>query len=253
MSITIKNNILTFNKLNEHNIINCFSLKPYDFKDFDNNPNKDEYLKKIFNNFNQDTKLIKRPIQAQSNIVKVLDKNTKDDELLNIDGIITNLKDVALVTLLADCQGILLYDKEKNIIGNIHSGWRGTLNKIIVNAINLMKDTYNSNPKDIEVYITPSILKCCFEVDKEVVDMFKENFDNIDDLIILGEIKDNKQKYYIDTVEINKRMLLELGIPKENIILSNICSKCNDNIHSYRRDKEKTGMNIALICIPSSK
>ena len=252
MNITTNNNLITFDKLNEQNIINCFTLKPYNFKDYQNNSIKDEQFDKIFNELNVNIKAIKKPNQTHTNIVKVLDENNLDDSFLNTDGLTTNLKNVALVTTLADCQGILLYDKEKEVIGNIHSGWKGTLNRIVENAINLMIETYNCNPMNIQAFITPSILKCCFEVDKEVVDMFKNNFNNIDDLITLGQIKDNKQKYYIDTVEINKRVLMNLGLKEENINTPTICSKCNDNIHSYRREGNNSGRNIALICMMES-
>ena len=251
MNITTKD-LITFDKLNEQNIINCFTLKPYNFKDYQISSTKDEQFDKIFNELNVNKKTIKKPNQTHTNVVKVLDKNNINDQFLNTDGLITNLKNVALVISLADCQGIMLYDSKKEVIGNIHSGWKGTLNKIVENAVKLMIDTYNSNPEDIEAFITPSILKCCFEVDKDVVDMFKENFNNIDDLITIGDIKDNKQKYYIDTVSINKRVLMNLGLKEENIITPTLCSKCNTNIHSYRRDGNNSGRNIALICMMES-
>ena len=152
MNITTNNNLITFDKLNKQNIINCFTLKPYNFKDYQNNLIKDEQFDKIFNELNVNIKTIKKPNQTHTNIVKVLDENNLDDSFLNTDGLITNLKNVALVTTLADCQGILLYDKEKEVIGNIHSGWKGTLNRIVENAINLMIETYNCNPMNIQAF-----------------------------------------------------------------------------------------------------
>ena len=113
-----------------------------------------------------------------------------------------------------------------------------------------MQDNFNCNPKNIEAYICPSILKCCFEVDEDVVSMFKNNFDDIDEYIFKGEIKDNKQKYYIDTVSINVKEMEKLGLLKENIYCSNICTKCHaDKYHSYRNDHDQSGRNIALICL----
>ena len=179
-----------------------------------------------------------------------LTKENLNDDFQDVDGLITDLKGVALVTSLADCQGILLYDPIKKIIGNIHSGWKGTLNKIIVNAIKLMEENFGCDPKNIEAYICPSILKCCFEVDKEVVDMFYENYNNIDDYVMKGDIKQGKQKYYIDTISINVNSMKELGLLEGNIHCSNICTKCHsDKYHSYRTDHDKSGRNIALICL----
>ena len=85
-------------------------------------------------------------------------------------------------------------------------------------------------------------------MDEDVKALFLENYNNIEDDIYVGEIKDNKQKYYIDTLSINKKNLLELGLLEKNIEIAGICTKCNSNIlHSYRSEKENSGRNIALI------
>lgn len=242
----IEKHLIVFDELK---VVNCFTLKPYNFRDTQVSiEEQQKEYNEIMNSLNFNAKFIK-PNQTHTNHVEIVTQDNINDKFLNTDGLITNLKNVALVVSLADCQGILLYDKNKQVIGAIHSGWKGTLNKIVENAINIMIDDFNSNPEDIEAYIAPSILKCCFEVDQDVVDMFKTNFDNIDDLITLGEYKD-KQKYYIDTVDLNKRVLINLGLKENNIILSNICSKCNSNIiHSHRGDGIDSGRNIALICM----
>ena len=76
----------------------------------------------------------------------------------------------------------------------------------------------------------------------------------LDDLITKGEIKEGIQRYYIDTVEINKRVLINLGVKKDNIICSDKCSLCNsDFIHSYRKDKDKSGRNLLLISMKTTK
>lgn len=247
ITIDKDNHLITFNNLK---VVNCFTLKPYNFRDTQVSIDEQEkQYDEIMNKLNFKAIKFIKANQTHTSNVEVVTKDNLNDKFIETDGLITNLKNVALVTSLADCQGILLYDSKKEVIGNVHSGWKGTLNKIVENAVKLMIDTYNSNPEDIEAYITPSILKCCFEVDEDVVDMFKNNFDNIDDLITLGEFKD-KQKYYIDTVEINKRILLNLGLKNENINLSNLCSKCNnDIIHSHRADGVDSGRNVAIICM----
>ena len=186
------------------------------------------------------------------NNIRIINEDNINEGFENVDGLITNLKDVALVTSVADCQGILLYDTKNKVIGNIHSGRRGTLSRICTNAINMMVEEFNSNPEDIKVYISPSIHKCCFEVWEELKHSFEEEFSEIDMayLIKMGEFKDGEQKYFIDIVEINKRVLLNLWINDENIIISDKCSVCNsDKFHSYRKDKPNDGRNILLISL----
>lgn len=188
------------------------------------------------------------PIQTHSTNIAIVNEDNINDIFDDCDGVITNLKNVALGTISADCQCILLYDKKNQVIGSIHSGWKGTRNKIIVNAINMMIDSFNSDPKDIICCIAPSIGKCCFEVDED----FNNDFINIfgDKYSTMGDIVDGKQKYYIDTLSINKDILLDLGVDENNIYISDICTKCNkDTYHSYRGIGIDTGRGLALICM----
>lgn len=244
---------LNFKRLNDNNIINLFTFKPYNFRtNLVSNEEINNNFNKLQNDLNHKFDKIIKPIQTHTNNVLVVNESNINNEFKDVDGLITNLKNVALVTSLADCQGILLYDKEKKVIGNIHSGWKGTLNRIVTNAIKLMISNYNCNSKNIEAYICPSIMKCCFEVDSDVKDLFLDNFKDIDinSCISLGEVKDNKQKYFIDTISINKQVMINLGLKEENIISSDMCSKCNhDFIHSYRSDGIDSGRNISMICL----
>lgn len=253
MTIFKTSNLISFNRLNENNVVNLYTMKPYNFrKGFVDDKSIDSYYCEIENKMSKKFNKIIKPGQNHTSVVKIVNQDNINEEFNNVDGLITNLKNVALVTSLADCQGILLYDNKNKVIGNIHSGWKGTLNRIIENAINLMISVYNSSPSDIEAYICPSILKCCFEVDEDVKNLFMEKFDDIEinKLINLGKIKDNKQKYLIDTISINKLIMLNLGLKEENIVLSNICTKCNNNLfHSHRGDGINSGRNIALISL----
>jgi len=247
------NNDLHFMSFSKLDTINLFTLKPYNFRS--NLVTEDEInsnFNKLQDSLNYKFRKFVKGNQTHTNTVEVITENNINNEFKDTDGLITNLKNVALITNLADCQGILLYDKEKQVIGNIHSGWKGTLNRIVKNAINLMIFNYNCNPKDIEAYICPSIMKCCFEVDSDVKDLFINEFKdiNINSCIDLGEVKDNKQKYFIDTISINKQVMMNLGLKEENIISADMCSKCNHElIHSHRSEGINSGRNIALICL----
>ncbi len=214
-----------------------FIHKPFDLK----NENDLKELSKKY-------KIIKGN-QTHSTNVKVITKDNINEVFENVDGLITNLKNIYLLTVVADCQGILLFDKKNKVIGNIHSGWRGTLNRIIKNAVNIMINEFNSNVEDIKVYFSPCIHKCCFEVSIDVKEMFEKEFNDleIENYITKGNRED---KYYIDTLKLNIDYLIKLGIKKENIAYSDLCTKCNSDIlHSYRKDKDLSGRNGLLISI----
>ena len=234
----------------DKDLITLFIHKPYNFKlDKTTEEERNNQYRKIGYSF----KKIKGTKQTHSNIVKVLNKKNIDEDFENVDGLVTNLIDVALVTYVADCQSILFYDTKNKVIGNVHSGWKGTLNRISTNAVNTMINEYNTNPEDIKIYISPSIHKCHFEVGEELKVLFEKEFTDIEisDLIKKGDYKE-EQKYYIDTVELNKRVLINLGIKESNISSSELCSVCNDYVHSYRRDKPNDGRNITLIAIKNN-
>lgn len=208
---------------------------------------------KILKSLNLKNAQIVRPYQTHTDIVEKVEEVKTTDELKDVDGIVTDKKNITLLTTSADCISMLLYDPVKKAIGSIHSGWKGTLKGIIVKAIEKMVTEYQSNPEDIICCICPSIRQCCFEVDEDVKDLFYNKYKelkNIDEIIKLGDKKEDKQKYYIDTVKINIELLKNIGLKEENIIDSNICTMCHSKeFHSYRTDGKDFGVNGAIIAI----
>ena len=193
--------------------------------------------------------------QNHTDTIKIANKKIKEDEpdfnlveYNETDGIVTNKKNLILSTTNADCILLLLFDPIKKVIANVHSGWRGTLQRISTKAIEKMEKEYNCNPKDIICCICPSIRKCHFEVEKEVKDMFEEEFKSIVEKNDIITETISSKKWTIDTVLINQIILEEKGLKKENIIDSKICSVCNSNlVHSYRVEKEEYGLETAII------
>ncbi len=177
-----------------------------------------------------------------------VNKNSPDFEIYkNTDGLITKTKNIILSTTNADCILLIFFDPVKKVIANVHSGWRGTLKRISVKAVEKMQKDYNCNPQDIICCINPSIRKCHFEVDRDVYEMFYNEFQDID---LEQAIEKRKEKWYIDTVLINKIILKRLGLKEENIVDCGICSVCNKElIHSYRAEGSNYGLSTAIISL----
>lgn len=172
------------------------------------------------------------------------------DKYRNTDGLITNKKNIILSTTNADCILLLFFDPVKKVIANIHSGWKGTLQRISTVAVNKMIKEFGCKPEDIICCICPSIRKCHFEVDEDVKLLFEKEFQDLsrDALDEIIEYNDKKHKWHIDTVLINTMLLKKIGLKDENIIDCGICSVCNSNlIHSFRVEKEGYGLETALI------
>ncbi len=243
--------------LKYNNLIHAYALKPLDFRThFENSPV--EAYSKVCEKLGIDVSTIVRPHQTHTNIVKVVNGKINENEpdmnvdyLENVDGVMTNKSNITLATTNADCILILFYDPIKNVVCNIHSGWRGTFKKISQSAIKGMNEEYGCNPKDIIVCICPSIRVCHFEVDEDVKQECENIFaytNKIGQIIKKGEIKDGKQKYFIDTVMITKILLEETGVIPQNIVDCEICSYCNsENVHSRRADGIEYGLGSAII------
>ena len=186
---------------------------------------------------------------------KKINKNLPDvnlEEYSRTDGIITQKENLVLSTTNADCILLLFFDPVTKTIANTHSGWKGTLKRISVKAVEKMVNELGCKPENISCCICPSIRKCHFEVDKDVKDLFEEEFKdlNISQNIDIMEKQKDKEKWNIDTVLINKIMLEKAGLKTENIIDSGLCSVCNkDLIHSFRVEKQGYGLNTALIAL----
>ena len=217
-----------------------------------------EKVEKALNNYKklansigvEDVKIAKNG-QAHTDNVQIV-KNIDSDFMRfeKTDGLITDKTNIFLATSNADCILFMFYDPKLKVIANVHSGWKGTLQRIGAKAINKMISEFNCDPKDIICCICPSIRKCHFEVDKDVKDMFEKEFQDLkisqnNDLMEKSRIK---EKWSIDTVLINKILFKEIGLLDKNIIDSELCSVCNsDLIHSFRVEKENYGLESAII------
>ncbi len=173
--------------------------------------------------------------QVHGDIIKVLKKDDNDlsqifepgKESYMADAVITDMKGIFLVIQVADCQSIMLYDPDKKVIANIHSGWRGSVANIIGKCVDKMGLEFGSRPENILAGISPSLGPCCSEF-----------------IHYKNEIPEHLWKYkfnekdFFDFWAMSQDQLMEKGVKKENIQNMNTCTKCNtDEFYSYRGEK----------------
>lgn len=169
----------------------------------------------------------------------------KESDIIGFDGLTTDIPGIPLVTFYADCVPVLILDPVKKAITAVHSGWKSTQLNISYEAIEFMKKKYNSNPGDLQVAIGPSICKNCFEVGEEVYKLFIEKYDWCNTYV-----QRNDEKYYIDLQQIIKKVMIDEGVLNENILISEICTKCNTDVFfSFRGDQHKTGSLAAVMML----
>lgn len=247
------NNYLIFPELIEMGLYHCFTTRDMDMglKTNGSVENIKENFEKIYDFMGKIPSELYSGFQTHTNTVQNV--VSLDDGAYyavgkyfqETDGLVTKIPDIGLVTRFADCTPILLFDPTKRVQGNIHSGWKGTLKEIGGEAVDKMVKEHGSNPQDIIVILGPAIGKDDFEVDIDVMELFRDKFSYHNDLIS----RKNEMKYLIDLQEIIIRTLENKGIDKENIYSVDISTFSDSRFHSFRRDKEDFGQMACITMI----
>lgn len=185
------------------------------------------------------------PSQAHQTRIVNVSSITKKEELLETDALITNEKNICIAVMSADCVPILLYDKKNRAVGAVHSGWRGTVAKIIEKTLHGMHAAFGTIGENIIAAIGPSVCQDSYEVGTEVVSEFINVFGNESGLMI----PQANGKAKLDLWKANKIQLLSFDVKESNIEISDLCSvKNNRNFFSARKgDTGRFAAGIMLI------
>ena len=194
-----------------------------------------QYIKNYFPN----SKNISYMKQIHSKIV--CDLGTLQN-IPECDALITKEKNKILMTMVADCIPILIYDEVNSVIAAVHAGRVGTFKNIIAETLTLMQKNHSSKIEDINVTIGPHIHACCYEVGSEIVD----------EAHTLGYqefISKRNERFYLDLLSVILSQLKYLGLKKEKIEILDECTCCNtDRFFSYRKEGQ-TGRFCGLIML----
>ena len=150
-------------------------------------------------------------------------KDSSVNRVENCDALITNVKNIPLMVMVADCIPILVYDPKKNVIAVVHAGRNGTFNEIGKKSVLKMVNEFGCEVSDILVYIGASIKKCCYEVGAEIARLVDGKY-----------IEKRDEKLYLDLHSMNIDQLRCIGI--EDIEIAPTCTCCDKDYFSYRRD-----------------
>ena len=193
--------------------------------------------------------------QIHSGNVTVISKELRgkgcghhDEAVKDTDAMVTNVPNICLVILVADCVPMLFFDPLKRIIAVAHAGWKGTLQSVALHTVSAMENGFGSSPHNIIVGMGPSIGPCCYEVGPEVITEVKAVFSNYQDYV-RHESRDGKG--YLDLWKANLDQLLHAGIERKNIEMAMKCTCHNPDVFfSYRHQQGETGRFGAGISIP---
>ncbi|MBQ1347974.1 MAG: peptidoglycan editing factor PgeF, partial [Aeriscardovia sp.] len=164
-----------------------------------------------------------------------------------MDGLVTDEPGVILAVFMADCVPILFVDPVRRAVGACHSGWRGTVQKICQETVNLMEESFGTKREELIACIGPSICQDCYEVDEPVREAFLEAFpeEALSFFFAPGRMEG---RYQLSLWEANRYLLKEARLREENIHLPGICPCCNPQLlFSHRASQGRRGVLGAFV------
>ena len=181
--------------------------------------------------------------QVHDTKIKIVTKEDCGKVMTGMDGLMTDEKGICLVTSYADCVPLFFYDPIKRVVAVSHSGWKGTVNRMGKKTVEKMESVYGSKAEDIIAAIGPSICQKCYEISEDVAIQFADAFP--EEWYDTFMVDKGNGKYQLDLWKVNEYILLDAGILREHLDITDLCTCCNPELlFSHRASKGKRG-NLA--------
>jgi polyphenol oxidase len=243
------------------------------FTEWDARENVETNRKKFFSALGAAKMRVAGLKQIHSDVVQVVGAGSvaTASDALKGDALITRERGVLLTVQTADCIPILLADTKNRAVAAIHSGWRGTAQRIAEKTLGRMRMEFGTRAEHVLSAIGPGIGACCYEVGHEVAKEFAAKFPDAKDWFTgpFEALTDSDSDsnwlpwltmrppghappaptVQLDLVAANRAILAAAGVPAKNISSSDLCTGCRpDLFFSFRREKI-TGRMMAAIGI----
>lgn len=165
------------------------------------------------------------------------------------DALATSCPFLPVSVFVADCFPILMADPDRRIVAAVHSGWRGTLRKILQKTIAGLEEAFGSRTDRLRVAIGPGIRSCCMEVGEEVADGFRRAWPGE----TICRPAAGKGKYRLDLPSVLKLQLACSGVAAENVYDLGACTRCRpEEFFSHRMEGDAAGRMMAVIACTDS-
>lgn len=152
------------------------------------------------------------------------------------DAIFTDKEEITLFMRFADCVPIVLFEPQKRVVGIVHAGWQGTVNAVVVKAVESIRERYGVEPGKLMAGIGPSIGPDHYQVRADVSDQVLKTFGASSSELLTS----SDGNLFLNLWKANELLLRRAGVAK--IETSEICTACNtEDWYSHRKEKGKTG------------
>jgi YfiH family protein len=180
-------------------------------------------------------------------VKKVRNEADIDNSEEKFDALVSDMPGVLLGIKTADCVPVLIGDQRTKTFAAVHAGWRGTVQSIVVRAIEKLQNEYASEPRDMIAAIGPAALCGNYEIGQDVIDAFVAAFSTSEKYFT--PTRDGQAS--IDLHLANKDQMISCGVPLDSIYSAPLCTmERTDLFFSYRVEKKlygKTGRLMSVI------
>lgn len=184
--------------------------------------------------------------QVHGNAVCVVDTAALQHGLGSVaaDALVTALPEVALGVLVADCLPVVLYTHDTPVIGVVHAGRMGTLQRVVQRAVQAITQHFGLVPGVLHAVLGPAIGACCYALDIYAVGPFQQQFANWAQFFR----SHTPARWTMDLLAANRLQLLEAGLPADHIVSASLCTVCHrHDLYSHRAEGQAAGRGMAII------
>ena len=173
------------------------------------------------------------------------DDVTPESYSLECDALLTDKPGLLIAVKTADCLPILIFDPEKKVVGAVHAGWRGSLDEILIHAMEAMQSEFGSHVNTLRVGLGPCAKGCCYEVSDDLADQFLRKYGD-------EALAPVCWTTHLDLTRVNEIQAMRYGVLPEYVSRLDYCTICGKEplLYSFRRDKGRTGrlLNVIGLC-----
>jgi YfiH family protein len=186
--------------------------------------------------------------QVHGNRVCVVDREALAHGLRNVraDALVTDLPQVPLGVLAADCLPIVLYSLRPRALGIVHAGRMGTLARVVPAALEAMRRQFAVAPEQVYAVVGPGIGPCCYRLDARALAPFQERFSDWEQYFIPR----GPGVWMMHLAKANLSQLRAAGVPSAHVQIADVCTACHvAHFYSHRAEGKEAGraMGIAVL------
>jgi YfiH family protein len=150
---------------------------------------------------------------------------------------------MAVGVITADCLPILVASRDGRIVAAVHGGWRSLYDSILQGSIQKICEVADKKPGELLGVIGPSIASCCYEVGDELVEKFRNRFEEF-----TGLVRRDGEKKFLSLQSLARQQMIQSGLDEGGIEDLGACTGCRkESFFSYRKEKGTRFRQISAI------